>query len=265
MISVEFLTFRIQELLPEPHAGLLAGILFGVRTDLSDGLYEDLVRTGTLHIVALSGMNITIVIALINLLLLKIMNRRLASVLTVGAIIGFVWFVGPSPSVVRAAIMGSITLLAVTTGRQAWGLWSWGIAAAVMLFFRPGWIGDLSFQLSVMATLGIILFASKQETKKKFFWSVLEDDFRVTLAAQVFTIPIILFAFQRISLIAPVANILIGWVIGPMMTGGIFMSIMSLFFWPFAQLLAWIVWVPLEYILIVVTALSRIPYASLEW
>lgn len=271
----------INSLLPEPHAGLLAGMLFGVKAAIAPDLYEALVRTGTLHIVALSGMNITIFISLTNVLLLRLVGRRVASLCTIVLICWFVLFVGPSASVIRAAIMGTITLLAVVFGRQYWAFWSWVIAAGVMLAINPGWIGDLSFQLSVMATLGIILFGKKaqqqpkvpQETKKmsrfirilRLGEAVVGDDLRITLAAQVFTIPLIFFAFHRISLISPLSNLLIGFVVAPLTGVGLFMVSVGLVFLPLAQVIAWVVWVPLAYILLVVTTLSRIPFASLGW
>lgn len=280
-MTVADVTSIINSLLPEPHAGLLAGMLFGVKAALAPDLYEDLVRTGTLHIVALSGMNITILITLTNVLLLRLVGRRVASLLTIIFICWFVLFVGASASVIRAAIMGTITLLAVVFGRQYWALWSWGIAAGVMLAVTPSWIGDLSFQLSVMATLGIILFGKKapqqskapQDIKKMSGFAqtlrlgegAVGDDLRITLAAQVFTIPLIFFAFHRISLISPLSNVLIGFVVAPLTGVGLFMVSVGLVFLPLAQVIAWVVWVPLAYILFVVTTLSRIPFASLGW
>jgi competence protein ComEC len=281
-MTVVDVTSIINSLLPEPHAGLLAGILFGVKAALAPALYEDLVRTGTLHIVALSGMNITILMTLTNVVLLRIVGRRVSSVLTIILIVWFVVFVGLSASVIRAAIMGSITLFAVILGRQYWALWSWIIAAALMLALNPAWIGDISFQLSVMATLGIILFGKKsavrskpevQEEKAKPLFArlvswlegVVGDDFRITLAAQVFTIPLIFFSFHRISLISPLSNVLIGFIVAPLTAAGLLMVTIGLLFLPLAQVIAWVVWVPLAYILLVVRVLSRVPFASLGW
>ena len=157
-MTVETLTAIVNHVLPEPHAGLLNGILFGTKATLSKELYNALIRTGTLHIVALSGMNITIIALIMRSILLPFVSRRVASFLTILGIILFVWFVGASPSVVRAAIMGSISLLAIALGRQAWSLLSWVLALGIMLVIKPSWIGDISFQLSALATIGIILF-----------------------------------------------------------------------------------------------------------
>ncbi len=303
----------INQLLPEPHAGLLNGILFGIKATLSKDLHIALVKTGTLHIIALSGMNITILADLVGLTLLRFVSRRIASLLTVGIIIGFILFVGPSPSVIRAGIMGSITLLAIIFGRQAWSLLTWIIAVSIMLFVKPIWIGDISFQLSALATLGIILFGKKRTSQKfaaevanvgasrgvslaahpsspstssplsslakgvmvleatplaaplHFLWSFIEDDLRVTLAAQLFTVPLILFTFHQISLISPLSNILIGWIIQPLTVLGFFTTIAGWVWLPLGQVIAWVTWVPLQYVLTIISLTSRIPFASFSW
>lgn len=136
-MTVDTFTAIINQLLPEPHAGLLNGILFGTKATLSKDFITALTQTGTLHIVALSGMNITILGSLIDLSLLRFVSRRIASVLTVLIIIGFVWFVGPSASVIRAAIMGCLALISVIFGRQTWSLLSFILTVGIMLLVKP--------------------------------------------------------------------------------------------------------------------------------
>ncbi len=328
-MTVATFTAVVNELLPEPAAGLLNGMLFGTRASLTPELYRALVTTGTLHIIALSGMNITILTNLVNLVLLKLISRRPASLLTILLIGGFVWFVGASPSVVRAAIMGGISLLAVIFGRQTWAILSWLLAIGIMLLLNFSWLGELSFQLSALATLGIILFSGKQgegaalvgapfaahpsnrleasagdagrgtpkkgsplvgilggkpaagpaESKLRMtvlenvrlpaalwpLWSLMLDDLRLTLAAQVFTIPLILWAFHRVSLVSPLANLLIGWVIAPVTALGILTVAVGSVFLPAGQVLAWIVWIPLTYLVKIVEIVSTLPFASLGW
>lgn len=260
MMSVATFTGIINQLLPEPHAGLLAGILFGTRATLSNDLIEALTKTGTLHIVALSGMNITILESLIGSTLLPFIGKRHAAAATILLIIGFIWFVGPSPSVIRAGIMGTLALLATIFGKQKWGLFFFGCTAAVMLVIHPAWIGDLSFQLSALATLGLILFGSKKE-KSNF----IIDDLRVTLAAQTFTIPLILFTFRRISLISPLTNVLIGWLIQPLTALGLVTAILGWMFLPLGYVFGWISWVLLEYLILVIQWTAKLPFSSLGW
>ena len=117
MFTVESLTSVMNQLLPEPHAGLLAGLMFGTKAALPRDFYDALVRSGTLHIIALSGMNISILGRMITNGLLWLVGKRIAGLFTLFLIVWFVWFVGPCASIVRAAIMGSISILAVLFGR----------------------------------------------------------------------------------------------------------------------------------------------------
>lgn len=261
----------INQLLPEPHAGLLAGLLFGTKATLSKELYNQLVTTGTIHIIALSGMNITILIEMVASSLNSYVSKKISGVCTLVIVIWFVWFVGPSATIIRAAIMGSLSLIAVLFGRQKWALLSLGIAVGSMLLVHPVWITDLSFQLSVLATLGIIVFG---ETKKDDIKGRLpknlgvvvyffKQSFTLTFAAQLFTVPLIVFHFHRLSLIAPVTNVAIGWVIPLVTTFGWVASIAGFIWRPLGLLPAWACYVLLEYLVQTVQILSRVPFASL--
>ena len=90
-----------------------------------------------------------------------------------------------------------------------------------------------------------------------------KDNLHLTLAAQTFTIPLILWYFHRISLISPVANVLIGWIVSPLTVAGLLTSILGWIFLPLGQVVAWGAWVGLEYLIIVVTLLAKIPGASI--
>lgn len=267
MITVSTFTSVINQVLPEPHAGLLAGILFGTKATLSKEFLEALTTTGTLHIIALSGMNISILAGMSITTLVRLVSRRVASLLTVLIIIGFVWFVGVSPSVVRAAIMGSLTLLSVVWGRQSWTILTFCLTITAMLLVKPDWLGNLSFQLSALATLGIILFGGKrnEEIPKNKFYSIVEDDLRVTLAAQVFTIPLIFFVFRRISLVSPLTNILIGWTIAPVTAIGMATAFLGWIWLPLGYVSGWVSWVFLEYLIMMVEWTAKIPFSSLGW
>jgi competence protein ComEC len=277
-MTLETVTALIGTLIHEPQAGLLSGILFGVKANISKELHDALITTGTLHIIALSGMNISILVSLVNLFLLRFLRRPIANVATSIIIIGFISFVGISPSVLRAAIMAGISLLGVAFGRQTWPLLAWILAVVTMIVLNPLWIGDLSFQLSIMATLGILLFSRKQQNPEEQsvtraaphsfvhnVWAFFEDDLRVTLAAQVFTIPIILFQFHRISLVSPLSNILIGWLMGPIMILGFLLVAVGMIWAPLASVVAWIVWVPLTVVIEVILWTAKIPFASISW
>lgn len=247
----------LNRLLPEPHAGLLNGLIFGTRASLSAPFLDALTRTGTLHIIALSGMNISILVKVTHGLLIKLVSRRITSLITILFIVLFVWFVGPSPSVVRAAIMGSLVLFASVLGRQSWSLFALFLTSLIMILVKPDWVGNLSFQLSVLSTLGIILFAPKPTGH------MIVDDFYVTLAAQVFTIPLIFFTFHRVSLISPLTNVLIGWTIPILTPLGMLVAITGWIFLPLGQIVAWVAWIFLEYLVLVIEWTAKVPFASI--
>jgi len=261
---MNILTFTaiINQLLPEPHAGLLNGILFGTKATLSKNLMDALVATSTMHIIALSGMNITILESIIGATLLPLVGRRIASVLTILCIIGFIAFVGPSPSVIRAGIMGSLALIATIFGRQNWSLFFFLVTCVIMLIINPSWITNLSFQLSAGATLGIILFTGTPKAKNAAVRFV-EENLRVTLAAQTLTIPIILVVFRRVSLVSPLTNILIGWIIQPVTVVGLILAIAGWVWLPLGQVAAWVAWVMLQYLIFVISWTAKLPFASI--
>lgn len=260
----------LNSLLSEPQAGLLNGVLFGVKTTIPKDLYNALITTGTLHIVALSGINITILINLLYRVTLLSIDRRIASLFSICFVVFFVWFVGASPSIVRAAIMGSLSLFAVYFGRWSWGLLSLVLAAGIMLLPNFSLIKNLSFQLSFLATLGIILAGKKVECQRKKtllgkLIFPLKENLRLTLSAQLFTLPIILYHFHRISLISPIANLLIEWTIQPIMVLGFITALIGWVWLPLAVIPAWMVWVPLTYLISIVEFLAKIPGASIKF
>lgn len=259
----------VNSLLPEPQAGLLNGILFGIQTQLPRELYFSLIETGTVHIVVLSGMNISILISLVAKTTL-FLGRRTASFLTLLVIAVFVFFVGAEPPVVRASIMGSFSILAIYFGRQYWGLLSLILASMIMLLYDFGLVKNISFQLSFLATLGIILAQRKSECYKGggLFKQLLytgKNNFKLTLSAQIFTLPIILYNFGRISLIAPIANLLIEWVIQPIMILGFIASIAGFIWLSLGVIPAWFVWVLLTYLITIVEFLAGIPGSSWQF
>jgi len=259
----------INSLLPEPQAGLLNGILFGIRSNISGSFYRALVDTGTLHIIALSGMNITILTNLTAKVTL-IFGRKFSSLLTICLIGLFVRFVGPGPTIVRAAIMGSMSLVAVYFGRRYFALLSLILTSILMLLMDLSLIKNLSFQLSFLATLGLITANKKgtgqyrKEAWGSFLWPIYEN-LRLTLWAQIFTLPVILFNFRRLSLISPIANLLIEWTIQPIMVLGFITAITGWILLPVGKIAGWMTWVPLTYLLTVVKFLAKFPMASVEF
>jgi len=205
---------QINRFLPEPEAGFLAGLILGARQNLDPDLKDNLQRSGTSHLIALSGYNITIVAAAtLSLFLFFGLNRRWAFWFSVVVIILFVLMTGASASVVRAAIMGILLILGQRIGRVYYPRNALFLAAWIMIIFNPRILRfDLAFQLSTMATLGLIYFSPffqkifKAEQKSFLNW---RGNLATTLSAQVAVLPLLISSFGYFSPIAPASNVLI--------------------------------------------------------
>ena len=197
----------------EPEAALGAGILLGVRSSISPEIGDAFAAAGLTHVVAISGWNIAIVAALVAAALRPLGRRPggrwIVPVATVGAIAGYVVLTGSSPSVVRAALMAAAMLIARLGGSRAHAAGALLLAALVMLLAAPPVLWDVGFQLSLLATGGLIWFGATVEARLRRLPTFLREPVALTLAAQLTTLPVILLNFERLSLVAPLANVVV--------------------------------------------------------
>jgi competence protein ComEC len=207
--------------IPEPEAGLAAGIVIGLRDRVDRDLAADFTTVGASHVVAISGWNIAIVAATVAALAGRLGRRRRSLVLVV-AIVTYVLFAGASASVVRAAAMAGVVLLARETGRAGRAAAALGWAAALLLIVDPGLVADPGFQLSSLATGGILAWANRLQGAlgrvgggRLPRW--LAESLAVSLAAQAATLPVVLLVFGRLAIIAPAINLLIVPLVAPAM------------------------------------------------
>jgi competence protein ComEC len=201
----------LNEMVPEPEAALGAGILLGVRTSIAPEISTAFATAGLTHVVAISGWNIAIVAAIVGSLVRPLEERRggrwLAPGTAAATIAGYVVLTGASPSVVRAALMASAMMVARLGGSRAHAASALGLAAFVMLVAAPEVLWDVGFQLSALATGGLILFAAPIEARLSRWPAWLREPVALTLAAQLTTLPVVLGSFGRLSLVAPAANV----------------------------------------------------------
>ncbi|OGV93043.1 hypothetical protein A3B57_00640 [Microgenomates group bacterium RIFCSPLOWO2_01_FULL_47_10] len=224
---------RLHEVIDYPYAGLLAGILFGIRTYIDPDFYNALINTGTVHIIAASGYNVSLLTAFSLSFWLRIMSRSVALFITFAGIAAYVVMAGASEPLLRAGIMGSLYLVAQIKGREYGGLWALGVTVIVMLALKPTIVQSISFLLSVSSTFGILVLAPhlkrklikgtsflvwvKAPTWLKHIGRAISTDLATTLAAIIATLPIILITFDSFNLISIVANMAVLWTIAPMM------------------------------------------------
>ena len=220
-------------------SSLAAGILLGVKGQMPYEFYQQLVSTGTLHIVAASGFNVMIVASVLMQVLSKLLAKGWA---IAGGVVGigvYVLLSGASASVVRAGIMGSLTLMAYYFGRPAEARRLLWVTAGVMLLFDPLYLMDIGFQLSFAATAGLLYLAPAMQKLPQI--PLLKEYLYPTLAASAATIPIILYHFGRVSWISPLVNMLVL----PLVPLIMLLSALTLLG---GQVVAWLAYVPLSWI-----------------
>ncbi|PIR52797.1 hypothetical protein COU76_04595 [Candidatus Peregrinibacteria bacterium CG10_big_fil_rev_8_21_14_0_10_49_10] len=258
--------YRINTLYAEPHASFMAGLLTGSRRGIPDALLKDFNTTGLTHIIAISGYNITIVITMISGMLFWLpLKKRFFP--AVAAIIAFTLFVGASAAIVRASIMGILGLLALQTGRQSEVRLSVLWTLFFMLLWNPKYLWyDAGFQLSFLAVLGLIEVAPLLDPLFQYIPQTLgiREALQMTVSAQLSAVPLIIFLFGRLSLIAPIANLLVAPFIPLAMLFGFLGTVASFVWFPLGQMLSYIAWGCLEWIVIVAHQLSNIPFSSVE-
>ena len=268
LISLRFITEdRISRLLPEPHASLLAGLLTGSRRGIPEHLTDDFRDAGITHIVAISGYNVTIILTLFSSFLFWIPRQRRFGIL-VTAVALFTLFVGSSASVVRAAIMGILGLLALQTGRQANVRLSILWTAFFMLCWNPKYLWyDAGFQLSFLAVIGLAELSEPLKTymKKVPEFLALRESLVATIAAQIATLPLIMILFQQVSLVAPLTNVVVAPLIPLAMLMGSMGVVLSVLSMQLGLLVSYLTWALLQAIILIAKFCAHLPFAVLQF
>lgn len=255
---------RVNQLIVEPEASLLAGIVVGARQGLGKSLQRVFRQTGLIHLVVLSGYNVTVVTEgiLRGLVFLAPWWRFGFGSL---AIFLFAIMTGAGPTVVRASLMAFLALLARQTGRVYGATLALLSVAAAMVFYNPKiLLGDVGFQLSFLSTLGLIYFMPMFEARLRFVPERfgLRAIVASTLSAQVAVLPWLLFQIGEFSLVALPANLLVVPLIPAVMLLGFLIG----FFWfvplYFLTPFSWLVFVLLAYILAAADFFAALPFAS---
>ena len=263
---------NIYRLFPDPESSLLAGILLGVDTGLSRELQQAFKNTGTAHIIAISGFNISIIAGIFFVFFSRFFGDRRGTVIAIIGIVLYTFIVGADAAVVRSAVMGILALWARQLGRRQAALNTLLAVALFMCLWNPLYLWEVGFQLSFFATLGLILYAEpfSQTANKiitKYFPTSAAEKFAklfsefvlLTLAAQLTTIPIMAYHFQRISLISFIANpFILPAQPAVMILGGIAV-LLSLVWFPLGQIAAWIAWPFVVYTIRIVEIFDRVP------
>ena len=259
-----------RQFISPPQEGILEALIFGDEENISDDWKNKLNFTGTRHIAAVSGMNITIISFLIlNFLLMLGFWRQQAFYSTIFLLILYILMIGAPASAVRAGIMAGLLLLAQHLGRMSQASRAVVFAATFMLFLNPLLLRlDIGFQLSFLAILGMIYLQPffsdifKKIPNPKFF--PIKTTLSATISAQIFTLPILVYNFGYIPLVSPITNILIVPFLAPITILIFIFAISGMIFSGFGWILSWPTWLVLSYLVGIIDWFSKIPFASLN-
>ncbi len=269
---------RLRQILPDPEVSLLSGVLLGNEQGIPGTLMEDFNATGATHVIAISGFNISIIVALLLTWLGRVIPRRRAGIVTIAVIAAYTVFVGADAAVVRAAVMGSLLTVGSLLGRQTFGPASLMAAAIAMTCAQPLLLWDVGFQLSCVATLGLMLYV--EPLQKAALWALekrlspaaagrlvrlLNDSLLVTTAAQITTLPLIAYQFGRVSPVSLLTNLLILPVQPALMIVGGVAAVAGLLWLPLGQVLGWLSYPFLWWTIRVVEATASVPSASVAY
>jgi len=238
---------------PEPNLSLMKGILFGISIDSSGYFYEQLKKVGLLHLVVASGTNISILIAMIGAFSAQI-SKRLSILISIFIIIFYIYLIGPQAPNIRAAFMGILTLVGFMYGRENLTIIGLLLSLVFIGLIYPKWLTSMSLYLSYGATIGMLLFGNIKNSRN---W--MSKEFTTALSAQVFTAPIIFIYFGQISLISPIANILVSFLVPPLMIFGFIVVMLGSINFQLGYPFAVVCYGMTEYMLIIIEFLSRLP------
>ncbi len=267
----------LYSIFPDPEASLLAGILLGIESGISSEVREAFNDTSTTHIIAISGFNITILAALVISLTGRTLGMRKGAVVAAIVIAFYTLLVGADAAVVRAAIMGSLALFARFLGRVTLALASLSAAAIVMTLVNPYVLWDVGFQLSFAATIGLVLYAEPIKArfvrvasrwmaggKAKRLSAPVGEFILFTFAAQITTLPLTAYHFQRLSLVSFITNPIVLPAQPPLMILGGLAMLAGMVWLPLGQLLAWPAWLFPAFTIRVVDWFAGVPSAAIE-
>jgi len=276
----ENLSQSLARALPEPQGSLAQGILLGIRSSIPDSVSQAFSRTGTAHLLAISGLHIGIIIGMLLSLGILVFGRQ-RSIYIWLALLG-IWLyallTGMRPPVIRGAIMGSLFLLAESLGRQRSAITALAFAAAVMVGIKPQILWEVSFQLSFLAMAGLVfLYPHFQVWGRNCVASMfgnrevmvttgdmVVDGFAVSLAAILAVWPIIAYNFGIVSLVSLPATFFAILALPAIIVSSALVAFVGLFAPVIAQFVAWLAWLFLSYLLLVVYGFDALPFSSFQ-
>ena len=254
----------LRMLVPEPESGILLGIVLGERASVSPDLAYAFAVSGTTHLLAISGFNMTLVGTAVALALRGRARPVTRAAATVAAIVSYSLLVGLAPSVMRAALMASVASCGLASGRRAATANALCVAVTAMLFADPAAIADLGFVLSASATAGLVLWQAPLAARFARLPGAVREGLATTLAASAPTLPVVAAAFGRVSLVSPVANLVAVPLFPPLMLAGALTSVVGALSLDLARPVALVAYGCALVLRIVVESFAGLPVAAVS-
>lgn len=267
----------LDRLFPYPESALLRGVLLGDDSALSPQLKSAYALTGTAHIIAISGFNMSLLAGLVTRVFTRRIGLYKGGMLSIVVLLLYTLLVGASGSILRAALLACATILGGLIGRRGNALNSLGFCTLGLLLVNPHLLWDIGFQFSILASLGLAIFATPlqswltnlfqkrlDEEKSARIAAILGDYFFNSLIAQVMVLPLSMLYFRQFSWLFLLANPLILPVQAFMMILSLCALTAGLLLEPLGQVLAWLAWPAAAFSNRVVLALARLGGPSRE-
>lgn len=216
----EALAEPLRRLIPEPEGSILRGIVLGERAGIEPDLAAAFARSGTTHLLAISGFNMTLLATAVALVARGRVRPAITAALTVSCVLAYSILVGLAPSVARAAVMAVVASLGLAFGRRPATDNALALAVATMVGIDASAIGDVGFLLSATATGGLLYLGDPISRRLGFLPGAIRQGLATTLAATLPTIPIIAAVFGRVSLVSPLANLVAVPLFPPLLLAG---------------------------------------------
>lgn len=247
----------IEHTLPEPHSAVLKGIMLGDKESLPFAVQESFLRTGTGHILAVSGLHVGLILFLL-LILFRVLTlpSKLAFLIAIPILGYYALLTGLRPPVIRATLMITIGLVGLTISRDTPSLAILSLACLIILLLNPLALFSVSFQFSFLAVAGIIYFTPYLEIILKKLPSWLKRPLAISLSAQLFILPLLAFYFNRLPLIGVIANLIVAPLITIVLALGFLSVTLGMVSLALAQWVAYSNWLTIGLLLKIIDFLS---------
>ncbi|SFL33666.1 competence protein ComEC [Paenibacillus sp. 1_12] len=250
---------RISEIFPDDQGGFMQSMLIGLTDDMDPVQFQQFSQLGLTHILAVSGLNVAVFLACLLWVLRKLRLTRETCILTAIALMPlYIALTGGSPSIVRAGLMAMIGLYAAYRHTLKDGLHSVLLVGFVMLIWEPYYLLDVSFQLSFLVTIGLIIGVPPVNTLLPIRSQLWKNTLSISLVAQLISFPVSIYYFNQLSLLSLAANLCLVPVFSMVtMPGGTAALVIGFIYVPAGQAIAWIVAKVNEWVFIIVSISSK--------